>query len=142
MGSWKITAIFFPRSETKASSVGFTVRSSEPNNSPERKISPEGNDKFFVGASDYSDWLYMQMIDARSEKKISTHNSELKLHGNRQKWKEFIEEEFEGDHILQFTSSSGLIITEGLNFIRYDVNSNSITTQTYGDKIFIENVQS
>jgi hypothetical protein len=99
------------------------------------------NDKFFVGASDYSDWLYMQMIDARSEKKISTHNSELKLHGNRQKWKEFIEEEFEGDHILQFTSSSGLIITEGLNFIRYDVNSNSITTQTYGDKIFIENVE-
>ena len=99
------------------------------------------NDKFFVGASDYSDWLYMQMIDARSEKKISTHNSELKLHGNRQKWKEFIEEEFEGDHILQFTSSSGLIITEGLNFIRYDVNSNSITTQTYGDKIFIANVE-
>jgi len=99
------------------------------------------NDKFFVGASDYADWLHLQLLDSRTEKKMSTFNSDLKMHGNRKKWQDFIDEEFDGDYIIQYTDSSGLIVTEGLNFIRYDVNSNSVSTHTYGDKIFIENVE-
>ena len=99
------------------------------------------NDKFFVGASDYADWLHLQLLDSRTEKKMSTFNSDLKMHGNRKKWQDFINEEFDGDYIIQYTDSSGLIVTEGLNFIRYDVNSNSVSTHTYGDKIFIENVE-
>ena len=55
MGSWKITAIFFPRNEERTSSVGLTVRSSLPINSLERKISPEGKVKFFVGSKPSND---------------------------------------------------------------------------------------
>lgn len=97
------------------------------------------NEKIFIGASDYSDYLYSQLIDARTQAGKSTLSRELKLLGGRAKCHEFIEDEFEGDHILEFNESSGMIVTEGDNFIRYNVNSNTININIFGDEIFLKN---
>jgi hypothetical protein len=94
------------------------------------------SEKIFIGASDYGDYLYSQLLVARGEKDKSTFNRDLKLHGNRSKWTNFIESEFDGDHIIELSESNGLIITDDENFIRYDVNSNSITARMYGDADF------
>jgi hypothetical protein len=94
------------------------------------------SEKIFIGASDYGDYLYSQLLVARGEKNKSTFNRDLKLHGNRSKWTNFIESEFDGDHIIELSESNGLIITDDENFIRYDVSSNSITARMYGDADF------
>jgi hypothetical protein len=94
------------------------------------------SEKIFIGASDYGDYLYSQLLVARGEKNKSTFNRDLKLHGNRSKWTNFIESEFDGDHIIELSESNGLIITDEENFIRYDVSSNSITARMYGDADF------
>lgn len=97
------------------------------------------NEKIFIGASDYSDYLYSQLLDARTVDGKSTLSRELKLLGGRSKWQEFIEEEFDGDHILEYHDSAGIIVTEGNNFIRYNVSSNTITVSIFGDEIFLKN---
>ncbi len=94
------------------------------------------SEKIFIGANDYGDYLYSQLLVARGEKDKSTFNRDLKLHGNRSKWTNFIESEFDGDHIIELSESNGLIITDDENFIRYDVSSNSITARMYGDADF------
>ena len=94
------------------------------------------SEKIFIGANDYGDYLYSQLLVARGEKNKSTFNRDLKLHGNRSKWTQFIESEFDGDHIIELSESNGLIITDEENFIRYDVSSNSITARMYGDADF------
>lgn len=99
------------------------------------------NEKIFIGASDFSDYLYSQLLDARADRGTSTYSREYQLHTNRKKWHSFIEEEFDGDHILEFSDSSGMIVTEGENFIRYNLNSNSVTVNVYGDMEFIDDVK-
>jgi hypothetical protein len=94
------------------------------------------SEKIFIGANDYGDYLYSQLLVARGEKNKSTFNRDLKLHGNRSKWTEFIESEFDGDHIIELSETNGLIITDEENFIRYDVSANSITARMYGDADF------
>lgn len=95
-------------------------------------------EKIFIGASDYSDYVFSQLMMNREERELSTFNRELKLHGNRKDWFEFIEEEFDGDTILEVNDSYGIVVTENVNFIRYDVNSNSINVRIYGDKEFVD----
>ena len=97
------------------------------------------NEKIFIGASDYSDYVYSQLLDARTLAGKSTLSRELKLLGGRAKWHDFIEDEFDGDHILEFNESAGMIVTDGDNFVRYSVNSNTITINIFGDEIFITN---
>ena len=96
------------------------------------------NDKFFIGASDYGDWLFLQIVNSRTEKKLITLNFELKLHGSRHEWKEYIENKFKHQQIIQFNESSGIIICNEIDLIRYDVGSNSIHLHLYGDNDFIE----
>jgi hypothetical protein len=105
-------------------------------NSLETPSNIMSSEKIFIGASDYGDYLYSQLLVVRGEKDKSTFNRDLKLHGNRSKWTNFIESEFDGDHIIELSESNGLIITDDENFIRYDVNSNSITARMYGDADF------
>lgn len=99
------------------------------------------NDKIFIGASDYSDYVYSQLLDKRNIAGKSTFSVDFKILGNTKKWNDFVKEEFDGDHILQSTDTSGMIITEGNNFIRYNVSSNSINVNVYGDEIFLTNIE-
>jgi len=95
------------------------------------------NEKIFIGASDYSDYVVSKLLDKRTTEGKSSITRELKLLGGRQKWHNFFEDEFDGDHIIEFSDSNGMIITEGENFIRYSVNSNTITVNMTGDEDFI-----
>jgi hypothetical protein len=99
------------------------------------------NEKIFVGASDYSDYVYSQLLDKRANSNLSTLSREYQLHCNRKKWHDYMESEFDGDYILESTDSYGIIITEGFNFIRYNLSSNSVTVTVYGDKEFIEDIR-
>ena len=99
------------------------------------------NEKIFVGASDYSDYVYSQLLDKRANSDLSTLSREYQLHCNRKKWHDYMESEFDGDYILESTDSYGIIITEGFNFIRYNLSSNSVTVTVYGDKEFIADIR-
>lgn len=99
------------------------------------------NDKIFIGASDYGDYVYSQLLDKRNVAGKSTFSVDFKILGNTKKWNDFVKEEFDGDHILQSSDTHGTIITEGNNFIRYNVSSNSINVNVYGDEIFLTNIE-
>jgi len=96
------------------------------------------NEKIFIGASDYGDYIFSQLMDLRTTHEKSTFNREVKMLGNRNVWQTFIESDFQDEHLIEFNESTGIIITNEENFIRYDVNSNSITARLYGDKEFVE----
>lgn len=99
------------------------------------------NEKIFVGASDYSDYVYSQLLDARLKENKSTLNREYQLHCTRKKWHDFMESEFDGDYILESNDSYGVVIFEEYNFIRYNLSSNSTTVNVYGDEEFIEQIR-
>jgi hypothetical protein len=99
------------------------------------------NEKIFVGASDYGDYVYSQLLDKRANSNLSTLSREYQLHCNRKKWHDYMESEFDGEYILESNDSYGIIITEGFNFIRYNLSSNSVTVTVYGDKEFVEDIR-
>ena len=99
------------------------------------------NEKIFVGASDYSDYVYSQLLDKRLVANKSTFSREYQMHCTRKKWHDYMEKEFDGDYILESTDSYGMIITEGFNFIRYNLSSNSTTVTVYGDEEFLKNIR-
>jgi hypothetical protein len=99
------------------------------------------NEKIFVGASDYSDYVYSQLLDKRLVANKSTFSREYQMHCTRKKWHDYMEKEFDGDYILESTDSYGMIITEGFNFIRYNLSSNSTTVTVYGDEQFLKDIK-
>ena len=99
------------------------------------------NEKIFVGASDYSDYVYSQLLDKRLESDKSTFSREYQMHCTRKKWHDYMEKEFDGDYILESSESYGVIITEGFNFIRYNLSSNSATVTVYGDEEFLKDIK-
>jgi hypothetical protein len=99
------------------------------------------NEKIFVGASDYSDYVYSQLLDKRLESNKSTFSREYQMHCTRKKWHDYMEKEFDGDYILESSDSYGVIITEGFNFIRYNLSSNSATVTVYGDEEFLKDIK-
>lgn len=91
----------------------------------------------FIGASDYGDYLYSQLLVIRGDKEKSTFSRELKLQGNRRGWFAFIEDVFLDEHIIEFNESTGMIICADENFIRFDVNANSINVRLHGDQNYL-----
>lgn len=98
-------------------------------------------DKIFVGASDYSDFVFSQLLNERTSKEKSTHTREFKLHGNRKEWHNYIEKSFVDNRLFEFNDSNGIILLNDDNFIRYDVSSNTIIVKPYGDLNFIHDIQ-
>lgn len=99
------------------------------------------NEKIFVGASDYSDYVYSQLLDKRMQLNKSTFSREYQMHSTRKKWHDYMEKEFDGDYILESSDSYGVIITEEFNFIRYNLGSNSATVTVYGDEEFLKDIK-
>ena len=96
------------------------------------------NEKIFLGASDYGDFIITQTFDRRTTSGKSTHISEQKYLGTRQEWKVFVNMYFKNQFILELAEDDGIIITDDVNFLRYDNSSNSITVKIYGDQEFID----
>lgn len=99
------------------------------------------NEKIFIGASDFSDYIYSQLLDARYKENKITLNRDYQLHSTRKKWLDYIEEEFDGDYIIQPNDTNGMIICEGYNFIRYHLGSNSVEVSIFGDNEFIDSAK-
>jgi len=100
-------------------------------------IMEKNKDRIFIGASDYSDFVFCNLVNNFEDKKLSLFNREIKLHGNRRRWYNFIESNYENQKILEINDNSGYIITED-GFFRYSVSSNSITVEIYGSLKFID----
>lgn len=96
------------------------------------------NEKIFIGASDFSDYIFSQLLDVRFKENKTTLTRDYQLHCTRKKWLNYIESEFDGDYIVQSTNTSGMIICTGHNFIRYHLGSNSAEVSLYGDSEFID----
>lgn len=107
----------------------------------EMNIKMIDNEKIFIGASDYSDYIFSILLESRGVNGKSIHTREFKLHGNRRNWHEYIEQAYVEHTIYEHTDSNGIVLLDNLNFIRYDVNSNSITVKPYGDLNFIQEVE-
>jgi hypothetical protein len=99
------------------------------------------NEKIFIGASDFSDYIQSQLFDARFKENKITMTRDYQFHCTRKKWIDYIEYEFDGDYIIQPTNTNGTIICEGYNFIRYHLGSNSVEVSIYGDNDFIESAK-
>lgn len=99
------------------------------------------NEKVFIGASDYSDYLIAKIYDMRKQKDVSTYHRTLKVVTNRHNWANYVNFEFEGDRIIQFSESSGIVITEGLNFFKYSCSSNSCDIDIHGDLNFTDEME-
>ena len=99
------------------------------------------NEKIFIGASDFSDYVFSQICDARMKENKPTFSREYQFHCTRKKWHEFMEEEFDGDHIFESGDSSGMILFEDHNLIRYNLNSSSTTITVTGDMPFISEIK-
>lgn len=95
------------------------------------------DNSIFVGASDFSDYVFSKMMKERYDSDLSTINQELKLHGNRKVWSEYMMQAYVDCKILQMNDTSGIILLDNLNFIRYDASSNSIEVRIYGDESFV-----
>ena len=91
----------------------------------------------FVGASDLSDYIFTNLIKERFESGLSTINNELKLHGNRKVWNEYMMLAYIDCKIIQMDDTSGIILIDKLNFLRYNASSNSIEVKIYGDEKFV-----
>ena len=92
------------------------------------------DNSIFIGASDFSDYVFSNIIKERYEAGLSTINNELKLHGNRKTWNEYAMQTYVDCKIIQMNDSSGIILMNDLNLIRYDASSNSIEVKIYGDE--------
>ena len=100
-------------------------------------IMEKNKDRIFIGASDYSDFVFCNLVNSFEEKNESLFNREIKLHGNRRRWHSFVEENYRDQKILEINDTSGYLITDD-GFFRYNVSSNSVTVEIYGTMKFIE----
>ena len=95
------------------------------------------NEKIFLGVSDFDDLITSEILKRRVEAGQRTIHRDTTVLCNREQWATWAEERFEKDLHVQGNSSNGLIIERDTNnYIRFDVNSNTVTVRAYGDADF------
>ena len=97
------------------------------------------NEKIFLGVSDFDDLITSEILKRRVEAGQRTIHRETSVLCNREQWAEWAEEMFKDDLHVQGNSSNGLIIERDTNnYIRFDVNSNTVSVRAYGDADFAD----
>jgi len=95
------------------------------------------NEKIFLGVSDFDDLITSEILKRRVEAGQRTIQRETTVLCNREHWASWAEERFEKDLHVQGNASNGFIIERDTNnYIRFDVNSNTVTVRAYGDADF------
>jgi hypothetical protein len=98
-------------------------------------------DKIFLGVSDFDDLITSEILQKRVQAGKQTVQRETTVLANRQTWKAWIEDQFDGDLQVQGSASAGFVIMEEeLNYITYSVNSSSTNVRVHGDKDFCEEI--
>ena len=99
------------------------------------------SDNIFLGASDVEDFLSAEIMQRRAASKLNTFQRETTVLCNRETWKNWAEENFDGYMYTQSSSSNGFIVdTETLNVIKFNVNNNSTDVRCFGDIEWAESV--
>lgn len=99
------------------------------------------NDKIFLGVSDLDDLVISEILKNRIDSGKKTVHRETTVLCNRAKWAEWAEQNYNDYLYVQGNSSNGFIIEEEtLNYIKFDVNSNSTTVRAVGDVDFCDDM--
>ena len=97
------------------------------------------NEKIFLGVSDFDDLITSEILKRRVEAGQRTIHRDTTVLCNREQWATWSEERFSKDLHVQGNSSNGLIIERDTNnYIRFDVNSNTVSVRAYGDADFAD----
>ena len=100
-----------------------------------------GQDKIFLGVSDFDDLITSQIMQRRVGENKTTVQRETTVLANRDTWKNWAEANFKHFLFVQTNSSNGFIVEEETNnFIKFDVNSNSTTVRAFGDTDFADDI--
>ena len=97
------------------------------------------NEKIFLGVSDFDDLITSEILKRRVESGQRTIHRETTVLCNRENWAIWAEREFHEDLHVQGNSSNGFIIERDTNnYIKFDVNSNTVTVRAFGDVEFAD----
>ncbi len=103
------------------------------------KIMDQGENKIFLGTSDFDDLIKSQILERRVAAGKNTLHRQTTVLCNRATWAEWMEQQFKNDLIVQGNDSAGFIIEkETDNYIAYNVNSNTTDVRASGDEAFVE----
>jgi hypothetical protein len=103
------------------------------------KIMDQGENKIFLGTSDFDDLIKSQILERRVSAGKNTLHRQTTVLCNRATWAEWMEQQFKNDLIVQGNDSAGFIIEkETDNYISYNVNSNTTDVRASGDEAFVE----
>ena len=100
------------------------------------------DNKIFLGASDYDDLVMSELFASRAGSNRDTFTKETTVIAPKVKWFRWLETHFHNEDftITQLGNNSGLVVGVGTeNFIKYSINSNSLTVKAYGDLEFVNN---
>ena len=140
MSSRKFPPIRRRRSKVNKRTIKKFAWDSSDNQFALNKIMNENtNEKIFLGVSDFDDLITSEILKRRVEAGQRTIHRETSVLCNREQWAEWAEEMFKDDLHVQGNSSNGLIIERDTNnYIRFDVNSNTVSVRAYGDADFAD----
>lgn len=93
----------------------------------------EVSDNIFLGVSDFEDLVSSKLLKNRDTLGLSTVQRETTVLCNRTTWKVWAESYFKDCLYTQPSSSSGLVVYDERNLVKFDVNSNSTTVRCFGD---------
>lgn len=106
-----------------------------------KKIMENSDNKIFLGVSDAEDLIKAELLTKRVEQGKPTVQRETTVLCNRQTWAAWAEKHFTEFLYVQTVSSAGLIVEQAeLNFIKFDVNSNSTSVRAFGDVKFCDRI--
>lgn len=101
----------------------------------------ENNEKIFLGVSDFDDLITSDILKRRVYANKKTVHRETTVLCNREHWATWAENHYTDTLYVQGSSSSGFIIFEAdLNYITYNVDSNTTTVRAFGDVEFCESI--
>jgi hypothetical protein len=101
----------------------------------------ENKENIFLGVSDIEDLVTSEIVQKRFQLDKTTVQRETTVLANRDTWKRWAESAFQEYQFIQTNSSSGFLVEkETLNFIKFNVNSNSTEVRAFGDKDFADDM--
>lgn len=106
-----------------------------------KEIMNTTDNNIFLGVSDFEDLITVEAMKRRTDAKKTTVIRDTTVLANRDTWKRWAEKHFGSFLFVQTSSSCGFIIEEETNnYIKYDVNSNSVNVRAHGDVEFTEDI--
>lgn len=98
------------------------------------------NENIFLGVSDFEDLISSKILKDRNDQGLSTKQRETTVLCNRVSWRSWAENFFGSGLYTQPSSSSGLVVCDDNNLVKFSVNSNTTTVRCFGDASWADKV--